>query len=348
MNAATESALRHVWLARGLLARLLYPIGLLYRGLTGLRRRLYAWGLLRATRLPVPVVVVGNVVVGGAGKTPATIAIVNHLQARGWKPGVVSRGHGRQRADVLPVGPQSHPNDTGDEPLLIHRASGVPVFVARHRATAGRALLQAHPEVTVIVCDDGLQHLALARDLEVVVFDDRGLGNGWCLPAGQLREPWPRRSRVPSLVLHQQRQAATPFVPGFVARRALAHAALDARGQATPLSVLATGRTPLCALAGIARPEVFFDMLGEQGLALAHCWPLPDHADLGVLWPGLQAQCPAGATVLCTEKDAVKLWPLLNGPSPRVLAVPLNLAPEPGFFNALDARLSSAHGPQTP
>jgi tetraacyldisaccharide 4'-kinase len=348
VNAATESALRQAWLARGLLARLLYPLNLLYRALFAARRLLYVWGWRNTTRLPVPVVVVGNVVVGGAGKTPTAIAVVRHLMAQGWRPGVVSRGHGRHDSTVVEVETQSNAADTGDEPLLIQRATGVPVFVARQRAVAGRALLRAHPAVDVIVCDDGLQHQALARDLEVVVFDDRGLGNGWMLPAGLLREPWPRRSDVPALVLHQQRQPAPPFCPGFVARRALAYAAVDARGRATPLAVLAASEAPLMALAGIARPEVFFEMLAERGLPLAQRWPLPDHADLAALWPMLRAQCPPGATVLCTEKDAVKLWPLLNDNSPQVLAVPLALTPEPAFFNALDAQLSSCHGPQTP
>lgn len=348
MNAATESALRQAWLARGPLARLLYPLSLLYRALFALRRLLYAWGGRSATHLPVPVVVVGNVVVGGAGKTPTTIAVVRHLLAQGWQPGVVSRGHGRHHTKVVEVGAQSDVADTGDEPLLIQRATGVPVWVARQRAAAGLALLRAHPAVDVIVCDDGLQHLALARDLEVVVFDDRGLGNGWMLPAGLLREPWPRRSDVPALVLHQQRQPAPPFCPGFVAHRALADEAVDALGRATPLKLLAASDAPLLAFAGIARPEVFFDMLAERGLRLSQVWPLPDHADVAAQWPALQAQCPTGATVLCTEKDAVKLWPLLNDTSPRVLAVPLTLTPEPVFFKALDARLSSRHGPQTP
>lgn len=348
MSAATESALRQAWLARGPLARLLYPVSLFYRSLVAVRRRLYAWGWKRASRLPVPVVVVGNVVVGGAGKTPTTIATVRHLIARGWHPGVASRGHGRRGTQAMAVHPDSRASDCGDEPLLIHRASGVPVFVARQRATAAHALLLAHPTVDVIVCDDGLQHLALARDLEIVVFDDRGVGNGWCLPAGMLREPWPRQSTVPGLVLHQQRHPAAPFCPGFVARRALSSDAVDTSGASTPLADLAARQAPVVALAGIARPEVFFDMLTEAGLRLAQTWPLPDHADLATLWPALQAKCPAGATVLCTEKDAVKLWPLLDKTAPRVLAVPLVLTPEPAFFDALDAQLSSRHGSQTP
>ena len=348
MSAATESALRQAWLARGPLARWLYLPSLLYRSLVAVRRWLYATGWKQATRLPVSVVVVGNVVVGGAGKTPTTIATVRHLIAQGWLPGVVSRGHGRRGTQAMAVRPDSQASACGDEPLLIQRATGVPVFVDRHRDKAAQALLLAHPTVDVIVCDDGLQHLALARDLEIVVFDDRGVGNGWCLPAGLLREPWPRQTDVPALVLHQQRHPAAPFCPGFVARRALSSDAVDASGASTPLADIAANQAPVVALAGIARPEVFFAMLTETGLRLAQTWPLPDHADLATLWPALQAQCPTGATVLCTEKDAVKLWPLLDKTAPRVLAVPLVLTPEPAFFDALDAQLSSRHGPQTP
>ncbi|WP_342132423.1 tetraacyldisaccharide 4'-kinase [Hydrogenophaga sp. OTU3427] len=347
MNAATESALRQAWQGRGWLARLLYPASLVYRMLVALRRALFALGWRQATRLPVPVIVVGNVVVGGAGKTPTTIAVVRHLLARGWRPGVVSRGHGRKGTTPQAVTNTTDAADSGDEPLLIRRATGVPVFVDRRRAAAGRALLSAHPEVNVIVCDDGLQHLALARDLELVVFDDRALGNGWLLPAGLMREPWPRNSRVPALVLHQQRHTAPTFCPGFVARRTLAPDARDAAGHAIRLDTLSAGG-PLHALAGIARPEVFFDMLRERSLALSSTFSLSDHADLAPLWPGIAAQCVPGSTLLCTEKDAVKLWPLLGEDAPRVLAVPLVLSPEPAFFSALDAQLSSRHGPQTP
>src|SRR5690606_24360938 len=125
--------------------------------------------------------------------TPVTLALVRHLRDRGWHPGVVSRGYGRRTRDVREVLPASSPAEVGDEPLLIARAAGVPVFVGRQRAQAGRALLAAHPRTDILVCDDGLQHLALARDLEVCVFNDEGAGNGWLLPAGPLREPWPRR-----------------------------------------------------------------------------------------------------------------------------------------------------------
>ena len=341
---------------RGALARLLWPVSLLYRGLMALRSRLYAWGVLRVHRLDVPVIVVGNVVVGGAGKTPCTLALVAHLQARGWHPGVISRGHGRHASGVAHVHHETPAGEVGDEPLLIHRRTGVPVCVARRRLDAARALLAANPNVDLLICDDGLQHLSLGRDLNVAVFDDRGLGNGWLLPAGLLREPWPGHSRAlsrPHLVLRQRREGAHATqlpalsgVPVFDAVRRLASHAVGPGGERRGLAAL-QGQ-PLTAVAGIARPEVFFDMLRERGLSLAHAIALPDHAD-GPDYANLLKE--HAHPVICTEKDAVKLFALLPSGAPvRAWAVPLELSPEAAFFQAIDSRLerlSSRHGHQT-
>lgn len=328
-----ELALLAAWTRRGPLAWALWPLSLLYGALAGLRRSLYRLGLRRSARLPVPVIVVGNVVAGGGGKTPTVIALVRHLRERGLRPGVVSRGHGRQARDCREVRADSDPREVGDEPLLIRRAGEVPVFVATHRVEAAQALLARHPETDLIVCDDGLQHLALARDIEVCVFDERGAGNGFLLPAGPLREPWPRPV---DLVLHTGRRA---FAAGYGATRALSPYALRSDGSRVALAAL-RGR-PLRALAGIARPEAFFSMLREQGLSLARTQALPDHCDFEHWAP------PAGeGELLCTEKDAVKLWRRC----PDALAVPLAFAPEPGFLAALDgclSRLSSPDGHQT-
>ncbi len=328
-------SLQDAWLHRGALARLLWPLSLLYGALAGLRRALYRAGLRRSQRVGVPVIVVGNVVAGGAGKTPVVLALVRHLQARGLRVGVVSRGHGRRTRDDREVLPGSAARDVGDEPALIRRATKAPVFVARRRATAARALLAAHPATQVIVSDDGLQHLALARDIEICVFDDRGIGNGWLLPAGPLRERWPRDC---DLVLHT---GARPAFGGFRGRRALADHAVDAQGEQVPLAALA--REDVVALAGIARPQAFFDMLRERGIAPRQTVALPDHYDFDS-W-----ERPTGGRwrLVCTEKDAVKLWPL----APDALAVPLSFTPEPAFFERLDrlldARLSSRDGHQT-
>ena len=194
MASSLETTFSREWLRRGALACALWPLSLLFRGLAAVRRGLFAAGVSHAERLPVPVVVVGNIFIGGTGKTPLTIWLVEALRAAGFRPGVVSRGFGAKDAAPREVSATSTPTEVGDEPVLIAVRTGCPVFVGRARAAAGRALLAAHPEVNVIVTDDGLQHYALARDVEIVLFDGRGVGNGWTLPAGPLRET-PSRTR---------------------------------------------------------------------------------------------------------------------------------------------------------
>lgn len=329
VRAQIEQALLRGWNRRGLLACALWPLSLLHSALLALRRTLYRTGLLKTEQLPVPVVVVGNVIAGGAGKTPATLAIAEHLRERGWHVGIISRGHGRRTDDCREVHPDSSPLDSGDEPLLLRRRAQVPVFVAARRADAGKALLAAYPAVNILICDDGLQHLALARDVEVCVFDARGIGNGWLLPAGPLREAWPR---MVDLVLHAEgTPISSPSAPAFGTRRTLAPHAVRADGTRVPLASL-RGQ-PLVALAGIAQPDAFFEMLHAEGLTLARTVPLPDHDDFEHLPP-----MPDGpATLLCTEKDAAKLWRHRRD----ALAVPLMLQVPRTFFDALDARLSS-------
>ncbi|SEA08299.1 lipid-A-disaccharide kinase [Variovorax sp. YR216] len=324
------ASLQHAWLRRGTLARLLWPLSLLFGGLTALRRALFRSGILRTERVDVPVVVVGNVVAGGSGKTPVVMAIVRHLQSQGIRVGVVSRGYGRSTTGCREVLDGSTPADTGDEPLLIRRSTGAPLFVAERRVEAARALRARYPDTQVIVSDDGLQHLAMARDVEICVFDDRGVGNGWLLPAGPLRENWPRRC---DLVLHTGRH---PAFAGFTATRSLADYALASDGSRVPLAKLADRK--LAAVAAIAKPEAFFEMLRQCGLRLERCFALPDHHDFEDWMPGATQGC----TVLCTEKDAVKLW----RKAPDALAVPLLFEPEAVFFSAFDAKLSSTDGYQ--
>ncbi|WP_332738900.1 tetraacyldisaccharide 4'-kinase [Hydrogenophaga sp.] len=348
----SQSRWQALWLVhsrkRGWLAHLLWPVSQVYAGLTALRRTLYALGIFKTHRIQVPVIVIGNVVVGGAGKTPTVIAVVNHLRDQGWRPGVVSRGHGRHSQEIVEVRPDMPSEECGDEPALIRQRTGVPVFVAASRVAAASTLVGAHPEVDVLVCDDGLQHWALHRDLQIVVFDDRGTGNGWLLPAGLLREAWPRGSSggpLPDLVLHQHREDAlapprisAPGASPFSATRRLADHAVGPTGERMPLHELRTHR--LTAVAGIARPSVFFDMLHARGLRPEREVGLHDHADAADYAALIQdAEC----TLLCTEKDAVKLFPLLaeTPPASRVQAwaVPLELTPDPAFFNTLDHRL---------
>ena len=291
-------------------------------------------GLLRRGAVGVPVIVVGNVVAGGAGKTPVVIAMLEHLHSRGLNAGVVSRGHGRSTRDCREVKADSRADEVGDEPLLIARSASAPVFVATRRLQAAQALLTSHPDTQVIVSDDGLQHYQLQRDLEICVFDERGVGNGWLLPAGPLRQPWPRPV---DLVL---RSGAAAGVSGFDVRRHLASHAVRADGTRIDLAEL-QGR-PLAALAAIAQPERFFGMLRERGLQLARTVELPDHDPLDAIPEGLD-----GMELVCTEKDAVKLWWL----RPDAWAVPLQVEIDPAFWRAfdrlLDAKLSSRDGLQT-
>ncbi|CAN7647767.1 tetraacyldisaccharide 4'-kinase [Pseudorhodoferax sp. LjRoot39] len=331
MRGWLSALLPRLWLSRTL-AWPLWPLSLLYVAVTGLRRLLYRTGLRRSTRLPVPVLVVGNVVAGGSGKTPVTMALVQRLQSQGWRVGVLSRGYGRSTRDCREVLPDSPAQEVGDEPALIRRHCDVPVFVAARRAEAGLALLARHPGTDLLLCDDGLQHLALARDLEVCVFDDRGVGNGWLLPAGPLREPWPRAA---DLVLHSGER---PAFAGFRARRSLAAQAQRADGQRLVLADLAD--TPVLALAGIARPERFFAMLRAAGLRRLQELPLADHQDFA----GWQPPADAPAVWLCTEKDAVKLW----ARHPGAWAVPLLVELDADAWQTLDARLAALRPPRVP
>lgn len=321
-------ALQRAWRQRGVLACLLWPLSLLMGLLVRLRRGLYAARILPSGHPGVPVIVVGNVVAGGAGKTPVVMAVVRHLQARGWRPGVVSRGYGRSSTDCRAVLPDSPASAVGDEPLLIARQCKVPVFVASQRLEAAQALRQSHPDTDIIVCDDGLQHLALARDIEVCVFNNDGVGNGWLLPAGPLREPWPRPV---DLVVHAGTAPKGGRAPCFAMQRSLAPTALRADGSQVPLHQLQT--QPLLALAGIARPRDFFALLQQSGLEPQRTLALPDHYD----YDSWQRPSDKPYTLICTEKDAAKLWRL----HPDALAVPLRLEIAPGFFEALDAKLAA-------
>ena len=343
------------WQHKGLLAVALLPLSWLYAGLGALRRNLYRVGLFKRYRAPVPVVVVGNVIAGGAGKTPVTMHLVQALQAQGWRPSVISRGSGRTASTntsaspaALAVSPNSDPADVGDEPLLIAQRTGVPVFVARLRAHAAQAALLADPAIDILVCDDGLQHLALARDIEIAVFNQHGVGNGWQLPAGPLREPWPRAldfavySGQPAPQFQSQLQSSG--ASAWPQTRRLADYAIRRDGSTTPLASLRT--QPVQALAAIAYPQEFFAMLGEQGLQLAQSYALPDHANLadaallqplGILPPLATAAAPTiePPVLLCTEKDAHKLWQLV----PHALAVPLVVAIDPAFAQQVQQRL---------
>jgi tetraacyldisaccharide 4'-kinase len=304
-SPALESILTRTWTRRGPLAWALLPVSLLFQMLVLLRRGLYRAGVLKTTRLPVPVIIVGNVFVGGTGKTPLTIWLVQALRRAGYVPGVISRGYGTQNAVPGLVTADSLPQNAGDEPVLIARRTQCPAAIGRNRVAAASMLLAAHPEVDVIISDDGLQHYALARNIEIVLFDARGTGNGWMLPAGPLREP-ALRQRDFTVVNAEQLPAG---MPGDVIRMQLlgdAAERLADRSQRIALHSLSAsmqGIEPprIVAAAGIGNPARFFSMLRAAGLRFDEM-PLPDHYDFSdSVFSDVLADI-----ILITEKDAVK------------------------------------------
>jgi tetraacyldisaccharide 4'-kinase len=295
--ASAEPFLARAWLRRGPLACALWPVAQLFGALAALRRTLYQTGVLRSTRLPVPVVVVGNIFVGGTGKTPFTIWLVERLREGGFMPGVISRGYGASGEAPRSVAPDSLPASDGDEPVLMAQRARCPVVVARNRVAAARELLRLHPEVNVLVSDDGLQHYALARDVEIVLCDARGNGNGWLLPAGPLREP-PSRKRDFTVFNAERAPSGLPEDAFHMELRYGRAFNLKDRTKSFDLGAF-TGR--LAAAAGIGNPARFFAMLRKAGLSFREI-PLPDHYDYATNpFDGVDADI-----ILLTEKDAVK------------------------------------------
>lgn len=350
MNSRLEACFNRAWYggACAWLVAALWPSSLLFARLAALRRQAYALGWRRVERMPVPVVVVGNLTAGGAGKTPLTLALARMLADAGWRPGILSRGYGAAAQDPVQVPPDGEAARYGDEPLLLARRAGCPVWIGRRRADAGRGLLAAHPGVDVLLADDGLQHYALARDVEIAVIDARrGLGNGLSLPAGPLREPAARLARVDAVVIHGA--SADAGVPGLRAAQAgdaprfamhLEGAGLvnltDERAR-MPVEALRGQRVR--ALAGIADPQRFFDLLRRLGLE-PETRAFPDHHAFVAddLPPGL---------VLMTEKDAVKCAPLARRAGRDdcwYLAVDARL--DAGLQALLLSKLEPRHGPQ--
>lgn len=274
------------------------PVPMWLAGLERLYARLAAADrrrqMARQVRLPVPVIVVGNIGIGGSGKTPLVMALVGQLRQAGWQPGVVSRGYGRRGGGVHRVGPADRVEQAGDEPVLIARSTGAPVMVAADRVAAARALL-ASGQVDIIVADDGLQHLALARDAEIVVIDGRRqLGNRRLLPAGPLRESVQRLQQVDLVLVNGARPAGQAgFDLVMASAEGLCH------GSTRPLADFRSG--PVHAVAGIGDPARFFSALREAGLEIIE-HPFPDHHPFRLA----DLDFPDHLPVLMTAKDAVK------------------------------------------
>jgi tetraacyldisaccharide 4'-kinase len=351
LRTRLQLTLVDAWQRRGPLAWLLSPLSVLHYIGYRARRGLYAIGLLHPARLDVPVVVIGNLYVGGTGKTPLTIELARALASRGWSPGIVSRGYGASASAPRIVSLADSALDVGDEPLLMARATRLPVAVARNRAAAARRLRSEHPECDVLIADDGLQHWPLARDMEIALLHYRGLGNGWLLPAGPLREPGGRLNRVDAVVCNGDVPPVVATAPRYAMRAVLGPAhSLQNGSVRIPLAELAAqqGRQGwrVVAAAGIGMPDRFFMMLRAAGLTI-HEMPLADHFDF-VASPFIGI---AADRILVTEKDAVKCAanPALATDA-RIWVVPLVTAIEPRLVDDVVARLlqasrRTAHGP---
>ncbi|MCX7168922.1 MAG: tetraacyldisaccharide 4'-kinase [Proteobacteria bacterium] len=305
-----SGVLRRTWQGHGVLALLLWLPGMVFFLVAALRRALYRLGLFRSERLPVPVVVVGNITVGGSGKTPLSLWLALRLAQAGWRPGIVSRGYAGNlpRGRVSEVFADSSAQEVGDEPLLLKRRSQQPVFVGRDRVAVAKALLAAHPECDLIISDDGLQHYRLARDVEIAVLDERGLMNGWPLPAGPLREPAGRLAGLDALVLNGETSSPVTGVPVFHMNLVGAtFYALDHPDQTC--SAEALSHQSIAAVAGIGSPQRFFAQLTALGLKFTGHVFADHHRYVAAELAAIEADA-----LLMTEKDAVKCAGLTERP----------------------------------
>jgi tetraacyldisaccharide 4'-kinase len=320
---ALIDTLESAWYADGRAPWWTGPLAALYGGVIRLRGELYRSGVLRSVRLPAPVIVIGNLSVGGTGKTPLTIAVVAALRARGYQPGVVSRGYGGSQREPLLLGDTPDPAQVGDEPCLIH-ASGVPVAVGRDRPAAAQLLLDAG--CNVLIADDGLQHCRLARDVEICVIDGvRRFGNRRLLPAGPLREPLSRLQQVDLRVCNGGIAEDGEYLMQL--RGGDVVALEDGRSQ--PLASF--GGQRVHAVAAIGNPRRFFDSLRAAGIEpIEHAFA--DHRE----FVATDLDFADGLPVLMTDKDAVKCRRFVQ---PHWWRVPVQADLPQAFYEALDVRL---------
>ena len=291
----SDTQSKGLWLLFKLVQLLLWPLSLLFAGIAALRRSLFKLGVKKQSGLPVPVIVVGNITVGGSGKTPTVIYLIELLRQNGYKPGVISRGYGVSFEGVKSVLPSMSARDVGDEPAMIVGRTGVPMVIGRNRIDAGEHLL-THFNVDVIISDDGLQHYALGRDIELLILDgQRRFGNGLLLPAGPLREGLWRVKQVDAVVVNggQSFEGEHAMSLAQSALKPVAHS--DEQAPALDEAVV--------AIAGIGNPQRFFTSLIDAGFNLNRVKAFEDH----------QAYCEEELTEFCgdlpiimTEKDAVK------------------------------------------
>jgi len=290
----------------------LLPLSFIFFLLSISRKHLFRLGILRRYKLPVPVIVVGNISVGGTGKTPLVIWLAEQLKINGLKPGIVSRGYGGSANYVTQVFANDLASHVGDEPLLIAKREICPIFVCNNRVDAGAALLKAHPKVNVIISDDGLQHYSLQRDIEIATVDgERAFGNELLLPSGPLREIKSRLNTVDAIVMtnaHQQSSIKTKFLPSVFEMKLSGDTFVSLFDGKTQQKSNYFDHKKLVAIAGIGNPKRFFDGLTKMGLVFER----KSFADHYAFTP--QDLLPfVGKTILMTEKDAVKCSQFAKG-----------------------------------
>ena len=309
-----------------------------YGSLINLRRTLYRKNWLKRHKVSVPVVVVGNLIAGGSGKTPAVIAIVEQLKQQGWKPGVATRGYGRDNESApIWVDAKTAVSEAGDEPLLIAMRTGVPVRADANRVNAANALIEKG--CNIIVCDDGLQHYRLQRDIEIEIVDGvRRYGNGHLLPAGPLREPVERQKDCDFRVVNAGGTAQPTLQIGEWPMLLQSNQAVPVAGG-YPSSLQQFRQRCVHAVAGIGYPERFFQSLREQGIdVIPHAFP--DHHHY------VESDFHFGndLPILMTEKDAVKCRAFAT---PLMFAVPVTAQLPQAFWIAFFAKLSTVSAAST-
>jgi tetraacyldisaccharide 4'-kinase len=345
LRTLIEAILMRAWMRRGWLALLLWPMAQLFRLLIKFRWVLFMLGYKPQVRVPVPVIVAGNIFVGGTGKTPLVIWLAQQLRAAGKRPGVISRGHGANPYESIEVTDDSSTAEVGDEPLLIRLRTQCPVVVNRSRVSAAKTLLRLYPEVDVIISDDGLQHYYLARDIEIVLFDQRGAGNGWLMPAGPLREHV-KRHRDFTVVNHSSGQRHGELGNGgepVIKMRLVPDRVfqLSNASNTKSLSEMAGIDEQICALAGIGNPQRFFDMLAAANVYVEGR-VLPDHH----VFTEQSFSDIKEPLILITEKDAVKCRQIpALAQDQRVWVVPVSAELDADFAARLLQKLSEKqHG----
>ena len=312
------------WHSRGLVAWLLWPASLVFGFAAAIRRALYKLKLLGSEHPGIPVIVVGNLTAGGSGKTPLVIWIAEFLKKRGWSPGIISRGYGARIAGPRAATIIDEAAHVGDEPILLSRRSGCPVWVGADRVAVARAMRAAQPEIDVLILDDGLQHYRLRRDVEIAVVDSRAFGNGFLLPAGPLREPARRLRSVDAVVSHGA------AVQGYAMKLVgdTLHRMTDGTDRRP---VAGFGAEKVHAVAGIGDPNRFFLHLARLGMkVLPH--PFPDHHP----FTPRDLEFAGDAPVVMTEKDAVKLR---GSARPNWWVLPVSAELDPAFGEWLSGRL---------